>query len=299
MGTNNSGADSVQLACEAMAVRFELVLSGSDAVMLRSAGEEALAEIRRIEARISPFRPSSEIAQVNACAAHGPVPVSPGVFDLLRLSQRLGRETGGAFDITVGPLMRCWRFRGGTEVVPGEAELTAARLCCGTQALELDEAGRTVRFSREGVTLDLGAIGKGWAIDRAVELLREAGVTNALLHGGTSTVFGLGSPPGRDGWPVSVARSSAFGGWAPVVLRDCALSVSDRQGRTVTLDGRQRGHIMDPRTGRPVEGASMAAVVADTAAESDALSTALLVLGEAGRMQLEQARPGIRTMVQG
>ena len=197
---------TVTLACHAMATRFELVLHGNEPAALRAAGEEALAEIERLEARLSLFRTGSEIAHLNARAAREPVRVSPGLFALLQQAQRLSRETGGAFDITIAPLVRCWGFLGGPGRLPSAEELAAARTRVGMGLVELRPEDFTVRFARPGVMLDLGAIGKGYAVERAIALLREAGVTSALLHGGTSTIYALGHPPQADAWQVAVVN---------------------------------------------------------------------------------------------
>ena len=172
--------ETITLARDAMNTRFELVLHGDNPTLLRAAGEEALAEIGRIENRLSLFRPATEIARVNAHAAKEPVLVSPEVFALLQRAQRLSAETGGAFDITMAPLLRCWGLLGRNEGrVPNADELAAARDTVGMKLVELDAVNRTVRFARPGVMIDLGAIGKGYAIEQATEILREAGVTSA------------------------------------------------------------------------------------------------------------------------
>ena len=196
----------VTLACQAMATRFEIVLAGHDPVRLRAAGEEALHEIGRLEAQLSLYRPESEIAEVNARAAREPVRVSPRVFALLQQAERLSRESNGAFDITIAALVRCWGFRDGQGTMPDPGDLARAREQTGMHLVHLNPEDGTVHFLREGVMLDLGAIGKGYAVDRAVEILREAGVTSALIHGGTSTVYALGRPPEAEFWKVAIAK---------------------------------------------------------------------------------------------
>jgi thiamine biosynthesis lipoprotein len=287
---------TVTLARNAMATRFELMLVGPDAIRLRAAGEEALAEVDRLEARLSLYRPSSEIARVNAQAARQPVRVSPPVFRLLEQARQLHQESGGAFDIAIAPLVRCWGFMTGAGHVPDAAELERVRGVSGMRHVLLDTAALTVRFDEEGVMIDLGAIGKGYAIDRAAEILREAGVTAALLHGGTSTVYGIGAPPGEEAWKVAIEGSqdeSLTIGTA--LLRDCALSVSAVWARAFEAGGKQYGHVIDPRTGQPVNNAVVAAVALPSATETDALSTALLVLGAEGREAIEKLRPGMQT----
>lgn len=289
---------TVTLARQAMATRFELVLLGEDAARLRAAGEEALGEIDRLEARWSLYRPGSEIERVNALAARQPAPVSGPTFQLLQLACRLQAETDGAFDIAIAPLVRCWGFMDGAGRIPSAEELAAARALSGTRHILLDAESKTVRFAVEGAMIDLGAIGKGAAIDAAAETLRAAGVECALLHGGTSSVHAIGAPPGTDGWKIAVASPP---GHPPtgkaVLLRDESLSVSAVWGKCFEDHGRKLGHVIDPRTGMPVNHASLAAVTSVSAAEGDALSTALLVLGFDGRRKFAAQRPNARSLV--
>ncbi len=292
----------VTVACHAMATRFEIVLPGDHAPALRAAGEEALRLVEELEARLSLFRPASEIALLNACAAREPVRVTPEVFALLQRAQRLHAECGGAFDITVAPLVRCWGFMGGKGRLPGPSEVAEARAKVGMGLVRLDPGDFTVRFVREGVMLDLGAIGKGYAIERAAEVLREAGVTSALLHGGTSTAQAIGSPPGEEFWKVAIETPSPSPDTPPtllatVPLKDEAMSVSGIRGHCFEAGGRTFGHIIDPRSGEPALGAVLAAVVLPSATETDALSTALLTLGRAGHEAIASLRLGMKTLV--
>jgi len=285
-----------------MATRFEMVLHGEDSVSLRAAGEEAIAEIERLEDQLSLYRPSSEIAEINARAARGPVRVSPPVLALLRQARDLSEQTSGAFDITIAPLVRCWGFMGGTGHSPDPDELAKARANVGMGLVILDEQECTVQFAHEGVMLDLGAIGKGYAIERAAEILRETGVTSALLHGGTSSVYALGHPPDDEFWKVAVENPPASvdasaNSLSPVFLRDEAVSVSAIWGRSFQNEGKRFGHVIDPRTGEPAASAALAAVILPSATETDALSTALLTLGKSGHEQIAKLRPGMRTLL--
>lgn len=277
-----------------MATRFEVALAGSRPEALRAAAEEALDEIARLEDLLSIYRPNSVISRLNREAASGAVAVDPVVWGLLRRALDLSAATDGAFDPTAGPLVRAWGFHGASGSPPDPQVLAATRECVGWRLVELDPARFTVRFLRPGVMLDLGAVGKGFALDRAVGILRDAGVESGLVHGGTSTVCALGSGPDGEGWPVALPLAPGERGHGQVVrLRDETLSVSAVWGRAFMADGRVLGHVIDPRVGEPVMAASMAAVRLPSATESDALSTALLVLGEAGRARLEALRPGI------
>lgn len=298
----HSPAQPVTLARHAMATRFELVLHGENPVALRAAGEEALAEIDRIEAQLSLYRPTSEIAHVNTRAARETVRVSPEVFALLERARDLSNSTGGAFDITIAPLVRCWGFMGGTGAMPDPQTIAEARAKVGFNQVELDRHTFTVRFARDGVMLDLGAIGKGHAIERAVELLRDAGVTSALLHGGTSTVHAIGQQADGTPWRIALERppaspESAAELLASIPLVDEALSVSAVWGRSFDDGGRRYGHVIDPRTGQPTEAALLCALVLPSATETDALSTALLTLGSPGIETIRAFRPAARCLV--
>jgi FAD:protein FMN transferase len=294
---------TVTLARHAMATRFELVLHGENPAALRAAGEEALGEVDRLENQLSLYRGGSEIAQLNSRAAHEEVCVSPELFALLRHAQKLHAETAGAFDITVAPLVRCWGFMQNQGRLPGPEAVAAARQAIGMEHVHLDAARRTVRFLRDAVMLDLGAIGKGYAVERGAELLREAGVTSALFHGGTSTVCAIGAPPGAEAWTVAIEQPPQ--GWAEipfpelptVLLKDQSLSVSAIWGRTFEAEGKHFGHVIDPRTGQPVETTWLSAVILPAATETDALSTALLTLGAAGLERLADLRSGLRALL--
>ncbi|MDB6113054.1 MAG: FAD:protein transferase [Pedosphaera sp.] len=294
---------TITLARNAMATRFEIVLHGEDPVALRAAGEEALGEIDRLEAQLSLYRPTSEIAHLNARAARAPVRVTPGLLRLLQHARQLSLGTDGAFDITIAPLVRCWGFMGGTGQLPNPDEVTEARASIGMHLVELDAENFTVRFAREGVMLDLGAIGKGYALERAAESLRELGITSALLNGGTSTIYAIGHPPEKEHWKIAIeAPPTATVGHPPallatVPLRDEALSVSAVWGRSFQSAGQTFGHVLDPRTGQPVSGTMLAAVILPSAMETDALSTALLVVGAAGHEALARVRPELRSLV--
>jgi len=288
----------VTLSLYAMATRFELVLYGRDPVRLRAAGEEALQEIQRCEAQLSFYRSDSEISWINAQAAARPIKVEPRLFRLLQRCAALTAATEGAFDVTVGPLMRAWRFVGGGGKVPTPAELEAARAIVGMQHVEFDDGAFAMRFTRPGIEIDLGAYGKGYAIEQAIDLLRENGVTSALLHGGTSSVKTIGAPPGKADWQISLPESlTECGNPITVSLAEQALSVSAIYGKSFIVDGREYGHVLDPRRAEPVNGARVAAVVGPSAAECEALSTALLVLGPSWLSTLVGRFPGYRGWV--
>jgi len=261
-----------------MATRFVLSLwDDIDEARLRAAGEAALAEVVRWEERLSRFRPGSEISQINRGAGRGAVRVSPPVFELLERCRELHRATRGAFDPTVGPLMRAYGFRGGDAPL-GEDALLSARGLLGMDRVELDPAGRTVGLPVVGMELDLGAIGKGAAVDAAVAVLQECGIESALLDGGTSSVHVVGSAPGGAPWRIGwrVPRESAPRLFELTPARP-ALAVSASHGRSVA--GGTVGHVLDPVLGGPADAGRSALVSGPTSALCDALATGLLVLG--------------------
>jgi thiamine biosynthesis lipoprotein len=263
---------------------------GPDAAALPAIVGEALDEIDRVDRLMSHYRRDSPLSRLNREAANGPVEVEPELLDFLAECLRWSRESDGAFDVTVGPLMKAWGFFRDEGRVPADDELARALDVVGYRHVVLDRRAGTVRFDRPGVELDLGGIGKGYAVDRAVELLRRKGISSALVNLGGSSVYGLGGPPGRDAWEVGIADPTAPGKTARTVrLRDRALSVSGGYERFFEKGGVTYSHIMDPRTGRPVQGVLSVAVLTGSATAGDALDDVLFVLGpEEGRPHVER-----------
>ena len=286
-----TSSDPVKLALHAMATRFELLLCGAEPSRLRAAGEEALEEITFLDRQLSFYDPNSEISRVNALAAKGPVKVEPRILQLLKKASELSAATGGAFDITIAPLMKIWGLTGGTGRIPTDDEIDEVMQVVGMRLIHMNEEESTIAFDREGVKIDLGAIGKGYAIDRAVEVLKDSGVRSALVHGGTSTIYAIGVTPDGSPWRVAVRNPHAESEPHPqrkIDLCDSSLSVSAVHGKSFTCDGQQYGHVIDPRSGRPTRAAALAAVSGPSATETDALSTALLVLGDDGPAMLHE-----------
>ena len=253
-----------------------------------AAAEAALCEIDLVEGLLSIFRQNSTLSLLNREAFARPVTVDARVLSLLQRAAELTAETAGSFDMASGAAVRAWGFAGGEKRVPGEAEVAAALARCGMRHVQLDPAGLKVRFAIEGLELNPGAIGKGFAIDQAVRRLREEyGVHRALLTGGRSSLYALG--PGADGdagWLVGIENPFSDGGrLATVRLRDRALGTSGTANQHFECDGRRYGHLIDPRTARPCEPASSGtelgsvSVLASDSATADALSTALFVAG--------------------
>ncbi len=270
-----------------MGSRLDITVHHPEPLQCRAALAAACAEADRLEMRLSPFLPQSELSNINRFAAHGPVIVGPELIDLLRQSLAVARLTAGAFDVTVAPLMALWGFRRQTDAftAPPEDRIKTALRTVGYRHVCFDEERGTVAYRTAGVQIEFGAIGKGYAIDRIVTILKQHGVTTALVSFG-STAYGLGAPPKQDGWRVAIRHprdpERSIG---VVVLTDRALSTSGDYEQCLWLNGRRFSHLLDPRNGHPVDGMASVSVVAQTAAASDALSTAAFVLGPMAGLQ--------------
>jgi len=258
----------------------------------------ALDRIDELETQLTVYNDESEVSRLNASAHRGPVAVERGLFALLEQAVAIGRLTRGAYDVTAGALSLAWGFTRGPRRVPDAETLADARERTGSHHLTLDPDRLTVRFDRPGVVINLGSIGKGYAIDRASDVIRDHWwPTSALIHGGRSSLYALGSPPDDFGgrWPVAVrdpaAPETPLG---TVHLRNRGMGTSGAAFQKFEAGGREYGHIIDPRTGEPpADGPSSVTVLAPTAAEADALSTAFYLLGPAASATILAGRPDV------
>jgi thiamine biosynthesis lipoprotein len=274
----------------AMATQFDVILPWGTP-RADAAASDALDLIDRLESQLTVYRATSEVSRLNRLAGLVPVPVEPRLFDLLALTEELSRQTGGAFDITAGPLIKAWGFFQRAGKVPSDDELNTATSVVGMHHVALDTERRSVRFDRNGVEINLGSIGKGYALDRAAYLLRDRWrITSGLLDGGTSSILAIGTPPDDPrGWEVGLKHPWEPRRLARLRLRDQALATSGARHQHFNYNDRKLGHVLDPRSGKPAEGIALAAALAPTAAEADALATAFFVLGiEATRQYCEE-----------
>lgn len=262
-----------------MACRFEVLLSGEDR-RHTAAAHAALAEADRLDAAWSIFRDTSAVSAINRDAARTPVTVADELFALLSRAADLWAETSGAFDVTSTPLSRCWGFLARAGRVPDAAAIDAARTVVGMDRVVLEPEARTVAFRVPGVEINLGAIGKGAAVDAVAARLARGGVRHALVSAAGSSVRAVG---GREGGFVVDLTSPLVDRprLARLRLRDGALGTSGAGIQQVLQDGRRYGHVIDPRTGWPASGVLSASVVAPDAATADAVSTAMLIGGPA------------------
>ena len=265
----------LRLGRPAMGTRFEILLPTRYRALLEHA-HLALDEIRRVEELMTYFKSTSRVSEINRDAFERPVVVETELFELLRRGWELWGETAGAFDLASGALWRCWGFHRRLGRPPSPEDLREALDRSGARHVELDPAGRSVRFRKPGLEINLGSVGKGFALDRAADILRNAGLEEALVHAGNSSCLAWGDPAADgSGWRVSVRHPTRRGGDCLFLkLRDRGMGTSGIAEQCCEIDGRRYGHILDPRDGRPATRYLNVTVVAREAALADALSTA-------------------------
>jgi thiamine biosynthesis lipoprotein len=234
---------------------------------------------------------------MNRGAAAAPFHASPELFDFVSQCARYHRTTDGAFDPTVGPLVRAWGFQTSHPARPSDAAIAAAKALTGFGQVTTDVGTRTITYRRDGVEIDPGGIGKGYAVDRAVDVLRRRGIASALVSAGGSTLYAIGTPPGHEAWTIAVNNpNDPAAPFAFVSLRDSSLSTSGVSERSVQTGGRRYAHVFDPRTGDPVEHMCLATVVAPSGTASDALTKAAFVLTREAVQRLFQEQHAIHAL---
>ncbi len=263
-----------------MGTQFKIILYAQTEELAARASQSAFERIARLDATMSDYRENSELTRLSRQAGRGPVKIGADLFRVLSLSQQFARQTGGAFDVTSGPLIQLWRRARRTRQLPDTGRLTQARKVSGYRKLTLDPLARTARLDRPGMLLDLGGIAKGFAADQAIEVLKRYGIESALVAAGGDIAVS-DPPPGADGWVIGVAplESPALPPSAYLSLRNAAVSTSGDAEQFVEIGGTRYSHIIDPRTGAALTGHSSVTVVAPDGATSDALATSLSVLG--------------------
>ncbi len=313
------------VARQAMACEFEVLLNAGQYPAGADAALAALDLVEELEAQLTVYRDTSEIMAINGRAANEAVAVEPRLFELLARAVELSRATGGAFDITSGPLSKVWGFYRQQGSMPSPAEVAEALALVGSNKLQLDHFKRTIRFTQPRMELNLGAIGKGHALDRAAALLESSGIHDFCLHGGNSSVIARGNRVLDFGLPILDSekqelaaqskiqnpKSKISSGWS-IALRhslkpdvrlaefrlvDQALGTSGSGTQFFHYQGNRYGHVLDPRTGWPADNVLSATVIAPTAEQADALSTALFVMGLDAARALCQSRPEIAALL--
>lgn len=290
----------LQFGRRAMACQFEVFFNAGQYDNATGAALEALDLVDALEAQLTVYRDTSEIMEINRRAADEAVLVEPRLLELLHYARQLHAETEGAYDITSGPLSKVWGFYRRQGQLPEPAALAEALARVGSGHVELSTQSQTIRFRRSGMELNLGSIGKGYALDRAAEVLATAGIGDFLWHGGQSSILSRGShgsQPGA-GWLVAIGDPLRPGKpLAHVRLRDRALGTSGCGTQFFRHEGRRYGHILDPRSGWPAEGVLSATAVAPTAARADALATAFYVMGPHRTLEYCQRHPEVAALL--
>lgn len=282
----------------AMGTMFSVVAYGSLSTCLEDVLRQAFHEVDRLDSLMSNYKPDSELSTINRGAYDRRVAVTPELFNLLQISLRYSKETDGAFDTTIGPLTKSWGFFRGFGRLPSAPEIAELLKRIGHQHVCLDAATLSISFDQPGIELDLGAIGKGVAVDRVVAILRTQGISRALVSSGTSSIFALGSPPFEQGWEISLCdpldRRKVAGS---LRLQNLAISVSGDYEKSFELGGQIYAHIFDPRLGVPAEEMLMTVVISPSATEGDALSTAFFVEGVQKSQALLEHHPDLTAIL--
>lgn len=263
-----------------MGTTFRIALYAPDEETAWRASQAAFEYVARLDSILSDYRATSELMLLCQKAGSGPIKVGVDLFRILSISQAVATRTGGAFDVTAGPIIQLWRRARRTGEVPGRAKLARALALTGYRKLHLDPGTQEVQLDLPGMQLDLGGIAKGYAADKAIALLKAYGVRSALVAAGGDIVVGL-APPGEKGWRVSILQLSpddkSAGGF--LLIHDAAVSTSGDAEQFVEIEGVRYSHIVDPRTGLAVTGHSSVTVVARDGTTADAAATAVSVLG--------------------
>lgn len=276
-----------------MACQFEIYLRPGDRRFVPAA-HDALDEVDRLEQQMSIYREDSELSCLNRSAFCTPVPVEARLYQLLRMASDIGLETGGAFDITTGPLIRCWGFYQRNGRLPSDEELTAAYRVTGWEGVVFDDERHSIAFRKSGMELNLGSIGKGYALDRLTERLHQAGLHDFLVHAGHSSILAAGNSDKGPGWEVSIRDPRhGEGSLGSIKLMNQGLSTSGTGQQFFLGNGRRFGHILDPRTGWPCQQTLSCSVLAPTASQAEALSTAFFIMTDEEIRRYSESHPDI------
>lgn len=248
--------------------------------------EMAFNEIIRIDGLMNFYNEGSEISQINRAAGSNPIKASADTLEVIGRSLKYAALTNGALDITIAPLMELWGFSSDSKHIPSDDQLAAILPLVNHKKVTLDEVNSTVKLESLGMKMNVSGIAKGYAVDKAVEVLKNAGIQNALVNAG-GDIYAMGAPPGRDSWRVGIQhpRNSAELLGA-IKLKDKAIATSGDYENFFMVDGKRYCHIMDAKTGQPVTGIMSVTIIAENTAEADALATAVFPLGAEGGMKL-------------
>jgi thiamine biosynthesis lipoprotein len=261
--------------------------------------EQAFGEIKSVDRLLSSFVTDSDISRVNAEAGHEYVIVSDDTLLVLECAAEFYWKTGGAFDVTVAPLVRLWGFDTADYRVPTNEEIQDTLRFVGFDKVLIDEVRSAVRFEKDGMSLDLGGVGKGYAVDRAYNALEKQKVDYAFISAGTSSVRVLGTKPGGELWKVGIGHPRSPGKYLGVISLSPgdALGTSGDYQQYFEEDGVSYSHIIDPRTGVQPRDLSAVTILARNALDADILSTSVFVLGSEKGMELVESLDGIEAVM--
>jgi thiamine biosynthesis lipoprotein len=281
-----------------MGTLFTIVLYAGDSKQAEEAARAAFGRITALDETLSDYRADSELNLLREKPVGVPTPVSADLFAVLERSRRMSRISGGAFDATIGPYVRLWRFSRKRQVLPGTEELSQARQAVGWENLTLDPAKRTVNMSVPGMRLDAGGIAKGFAADEALKVLRARGIHRALVAASGDLAIG-DPPPGKRGWRIAATEIDSGTNFASrvFILRNAGVSTSGDMEQFVEIGGERYSHIIDPGTGLGLTRRIQATVIASCATESDALATTVCILGPRKGIDLIERNPPAATLV--
>jgi len=279
-----------------MGTVVEVTVADQSGKRARKAIRAALDEIRRIDELMSAQKPGSAVSRLNREGHERAIPLGNELFGLIRQAAMISEASGGAFDVTVGPLSGLWGFDQGGKL-PATSDIAASLPLVGYKKLIFDNSTSSVGFSVQGMRVDLGAIAKGYAADRAVEKLREDGIRDAIVAVAGDLRI-MGARPGKEFWKIGVQHPRENGRMLMTFeLRDTAIDTSGDYERFFTVDGVRYHHLLDPATGMPARGCRSVTVLAPTATEADACATAAFVLGPEKGISFLRARPGVRGVI--
>jgi FAD:protein FMN transferase len=277
-----------------MGVPFRMVLYAPDAAIADSAAKAAFGRVKQLNDLLTDYDTDSELNQLSRTSGEGrAVPVSPDLWNVLARSQALARQSDGAFDVTVGPVVSLWRKARWEKRLPNAARLAEARAAVGYEKVLLKPRRRTVCLLAPNMHLDLGGIAKGYAVDAALAALREHGIRRALVAGSGDMAAG-DPPPGKNGWRIEIAPLDVTNAPAGrfVLLRRCAIATSGDVFQRLEINGTRYSHIVDPRTGIGLTDHSLVTVIAPDCTTADSLATAVSVLGPKQGLRLVRRTPG-------
>jgi thiamine biosynthesis lipoprotein len=281
-----------------MGSEFKIVLYTLDEAIARRASRAAFERIAALDATLSDYQPDGELMRLCGQAGGPPVAVSADLFEVLERSRAMFERSDGAFDVTVGPVVRLWRRARRDRKMPDSALVAKARALVGSDRIRLDPAARTVQLLEPGMKLDVGGIAKGYASGAAIAVLADHGITSALVAGSGDIVVS-GPPPDAPGWTIGIAPLENPAAPPRQFLRvaNAAVSTSGDAERFVEIDGKRYSHIVDPRTGLGVVDRCSVTVVAPDGATADSLDTAVYVLGPDRGLALVEATQGAAALI--